>query len=56
MRLLSALLKPTAGTAVAAGFSVIDKPDMAVLFLVMDLGIVLWANRLFDRERLFSRR
>jgi len=29
---------------------------MAVLFLVMDLGIVLWANRLFDRERLLSRR
>jgi ABC-2 type transport system permease protein len=29
---------------------------MAALFLVLDIGIVAWANHLFDRERLLSRR
>jgi ABC-2 type transport system permease protein len=30
--------------------------EVALLFAALDLGIVLWANRLFDRERLLSRR
>jgi hypothetical protein len=29
---------------------------VAVAFAVCDLAIVLWANHLFDRERLLSRR
>jgi hypothetical protein len=29
---------------------------VAALFVVLDVAIVLWANALFDRERLLSRR
>jgi ABC-type methionine transport system permease subunit len=29
---------------------------VAAFFALLDLGIVVWANRLFDRERLLSRR
>jgi ABC-type Na+ efflux pump permease subunit len=29
---------------------------VALLFVCLDVGIVFWANRLFDRERLLSRR
>jgi ABC-type multidrug transport system ATPase subunit len=56
MRMLAPLLRPTSATAFVFLLTSHALGEVALIFAILDLGIVLWANRLFDRERLLSRR